>query len=67
MRNVIIVKKNYNNKFFQDEIYICFDVSKFFMIYVMYIVVYGGGMGILVYFLVDNVWFKSKFFFRRVK
>lgn len=37
------------------------------MTYVMYIVVYGGGMGTLVYFLADNVWSKSKLSPRRVK
>ena len=51
----------------QDEIHSCFDVSKFPMTYVMYIVVYGGGMGTLVYFLADNVWSKSKLSPRRIK
>lgn len=37
------------------------------MTYVMYIVVYGGGIGTLVYFLADNVWSKSKLSPRRVK
>lgn len=66
IKNVYTVLKK-NNPFFQDEIHTCFDVSKFPMTYVMYIVVYGGGMGTLVYFLADNVWSKSKLSPRRVK
>lgn len=62
-----VIEWHLQHKLLLDEIHTCFDVSKFPMTYVMYIVVYGGGMGTLVYFLADNVWSKSKLSPRRVK
>nr|XP_022333283.1 uncharacterized protein LOC111130474 [Crassostrea virginica] len=62
-----VTKWHLYHKLLLDEIHSCFDVSKLSMTYVMYIVVYGGGMGTLVYFLADNVWSKSKLSPRRIK
>ncbi|XP_061174490.1 uncharacterized protein LOC133183564 [Saccostrea echinata] len=62
-----VIEWHLHHKHLLDEIHARFDVSKFPMTYVMYIVVYGGGMGTLVYFLADNVWSKSKLSPRRIK
>ncbi|XP_076105109.1 uncharacterized protein LOC143073443 [Mytilus galloprovincialis] len=50
-----------------QQIHSSFDMSRVPLMYVMYMLVYCGGMGFLIYFLVDNMFAKSKLSPNRIK
>ncbi|KAL5004008.1 hypothetical protein ScPMuIL_017464 [Solemya velum] len=62
-----LIKWHDDYRLLLDELHVEFDVSRFFLPYLLYAVGYAVGLGILVYYLIDNMFARSRLSPRRVK
>ena len=55
--------------FLQDDVHLTFDVTwyKTTLIYKLLVLLYVAGLGVLLYYLVDNIWAKSKLTPKRIR